>query len=116
MKHHVVVSMANVGNIEDGRLRAIVRVILDDERMSGHLMGITGFAEGTKWLFMTTMLVGNQDHVNKVIKPAIESVAKISAMQIVDERPMIKTKNGRYEIVVTYTVEWDDYSELKEEG
>lgn len=114
MKHNIVVTMANVSDIEYGRFRALVKVILDNERMSGHLMNMTGFTKN-KWLFMTTMLIGNQDYVNKTIKPAIENVAKINAMQIVDERPTIERKDGRYEIVVTYTIEWDDYSEEREE-
>lgn len=114
MKHYVKVTMGDVYEIKGGQLRAILKVILDDERMAGHLMGITGFT-GNKWLFMTTTLIGNQDYVNKVIKPAVESVAKINAMKIVDELPVINTENGRYEIVVRYTIEWDDYSEEKEE-
>lgn len=115
MKHYIKVSMRNVYEIEGGRFRAIMKAILDNERMSGHLMGITGFTEN-KWLFMTTTLIGNQDYVNKVIKPAVESVAKINAMKIIDELPVINTENGRYEIVVMYTIEWDDYSEEKEES
>lgn len=115
MKHHVVVSMGNVGDIEDGRFRAITRVILDDERMAGHLMNITGFTKN-KWLFMTATLIGNRDYADKVIKPAVENVAKINAMQIVKEHPSISQKNGRYEILVTYTIEWDDYSEEQEES
>lgn len=115
MKHHIEVSMRDIRDIEYGRFRAMLKVILDNKRMSENLMNLTGL-NGNKRFLMTIVLLGNSEYVDKVFKPAVENIAKINAMRIVDERPTIEQVKGGYYIVVNYDIEWDDYSEDKEEG
>ena len=112
MSYMVMTNIGNVKNREDGRFKAVLKIIMRHWQLFDKLVQLSGAKDAKDLEFC--MSICDNNWFDKHIRASVHKIVAMCNMRIIDERAILMTNEIEYDVVVGYTVEWDDFPEDKD--